>query len=50
VAARIGAQAKGGKVFLSKTTAERIKDHFTLSSLGKFKLKNVSEEVDIFEI
>ena len=50
VAARIGAQAKGGKVFLSKTTAERIKEHFTLSPLGKFNLKNVSEEVDIFEI
>ena len=50
VAARIGAQAKGGKVFLSKTTADRIKDHFTLSPLGKFNLKNVSEEVDIFEI
>jgi class 3 adenylate cyclase len=50
VAARIGAQARGGKVFLSKTTANRIKDHFTLSPLGKFKLKNVSEEVEIFEI
>jgi len=50
VAARIGAQAKGGKVFLSKTTAERIKDHFSLSSLGKFNLKNVSEEIEIFEI
>ena len=50
VAARIGAQAKGGKVFLSKTTTERIKDHFTLTPLGKFNLKNVSEEVEIFEI
>lgn len=50
VAARIGAQAKGGKVFLSKTTAARIKDQFTLSPLGKFNLKNVSEEVEIFEI
>jgi len=50
VAARIGAQARGGKVFLSKTTAERIKDHFSLSPLGNFNLKNVSEEVEIFEI
>jgi class 3 adenylate cyclase len=50
VAARIGAQAKGGKVFLSKTTAQRIKDQFSLSPLGKFNLKNVSEEVEIFEI
>jgi len=50
VAARIGAQAKGGKVFLSKTTAQRIKDQFSLSPLGKFNLKNVSEEVEIYEI
>jgi len=50
VAARIGAQARGGKVFLSKTTAERIKDHFSLSPLGNFNLKNVTEEVEIFEI
>ncbi len=50
VAARIGAQAKGGKVFLSNTTATRVKDHFTLTPLGKFNLKNVSEEVEIFEV
>jgi class 3 adenylate cyclase len=50
VAARIGAQAKGGRVFLSPTTAARIKDHFTLSPLGKFTLKNVSGEVEIFEV
>jgi len=50
VAARIGAQAKGGKVFLSKTTAERVKDQIKVSPLGKFNLKNVSQEIDIFEI
>jgi class 3 adenylate cyclase len=50
VAARIGAQAKGGKVFISKTTAQRIKDQFSLSPLGKFNLKNVTEEVEIYEI
>jgi class 3 adenylate cyclase len=50
VAARIGAQATNGRVFLSMTTAERVKDHFSLSPLGKFNLKNVSEEVEIFEV
>ncbi len=50
VAARIGAQARGGKVFLSKSTADRIMHQFPLSPLGKFSLKNVSEEVEIFEI
>jgi len=50
VASRIGSQAKGGKIFLSPTTAARVKDHFTLSPLGKFSLKNVSEEVEIYEV
>ena len=50
VASRIGSQAKGGRVFLSPTTAARVKDHFPLSSLGKFTLKNVSEEVEIYEV
>jgi class 3 adenylate cyclase len=50
VAARIGAQARGGKVFVSSTTAQRIKDHFALSALGKFNLKNVTEEIEIYEV
>ncbi|MGD8766061.1 MAG: adenylate/guanylate cyclase domain-containing protein [Desulfobacteraceae bacterium] len=50
VAARIGAQATNGKVFLSKATAERVKDQFSLNPLGKFSLKNVSEEIEIFEV
>jgi len=50
VASRIGAQAKGGKVFLSPATADRVKDQFKLSCLGKFNLKNVSDEVEIFEV
>jgi class 3 adenylate cyclase len=50
VAARIGAQAKGGKVFLSNTTGDRIKNHYKLTARGKFNLKNVTEEIEIFEI
>jgi class 3 adenylate cyclase len=50
VASRIGAQAKGGRIFLSPTTAARIKDQFNLAPLGKFSLKNVSEEVEIYEV
>lgn len=50
VASRIGAQAKGGRVYLSPATAARVKDQFKLASLGKFSLKNVSEEVEIFEV
>ena len=50
VAARIGAQATQGKIFLSETTADRVKKHFTLTSLGKFSLKNISKEIEIFQI
>ena len=50
VAARIGAQATGGRIYLSKSTADRVKGHFSPVSKGKFKLKNVSEEVEIFEL
>ncbi len=50
VAARIGAQASGGGIYLSRTTADRVKKHFSPFSRGKFKLKNVSEEIEIFEL
>jgi class 3 adenylate cyclase len=50
VAARIGAQAKGGRIYLSESTADRVKELFSPVSIGKFKLKNVSEEIEIFEL
>ena len=50
VAARIGAQASGGRIYLSKSTADRVKGQFSPVSIGKFKLKNVSEEIEIFEL
>ncbi len=48
VAARIGSLASGGKILLSRTTAARVEGHFSFTSLGKFKLKNVSEEMEVF--
>jgi len=50
VAARIGAQATRGGIYLSKSTADRVKGPFTPKPKGRFKLKNVSEEIEIFEI
>jgi class 3 adenylate cyclase/transcriptional regulator with GAF, ATPase, and Fis domain len=50
VAARIGAAASEGAIFISKTTADRVKDHFSLSPRGKFKLKNVSNEIEVFSV
>jgi class 3 adenylate cyclase len=44
VAARIGAAALDGAIFLSRSTADRVKDQFPLTPVGKFSLKNVSEE------
>jgi class 3 adenylate cyclase len=50
VAARIGALASEGTIHLSRSTAERVKDHFLVKSKGNFRLKNVSEEVEIFTL
>jgi class 3 adenylate cyclase len=50
VAARVGAQASGGSIYLSKSTADRVKNHFSPKPKGGFKLKNVSEEIEIFEL
>lgn len=50
VAARICGQASGGAVLVAKSTEERTKEHFSFEPLGKFALKNLSEEVDIFEL
>ena len=50
VAARLCGQARGGAVLVSKTTADRVKRDFSFSPLGKFSLKNLSDQVDIFEL
>jgi class 3 adenylate cyclase len=50
LAARICAHASGGAVLVSKTTMERVKNHFFCRSIGKFELKNISEKVALFAI
>jgi class 3 adenylate cyclase len=50
VAARIGALASDGAIHLTRTTADRIKDNFSVKPKGKFRLKNVSGEVEIFTV
>ncbi len=50
IAARIGALGSRGSLLMSRTTAERVREHFSPVLLGKFKLKNVSEEVEVFEL
>jgi class 3 adenylate cyclase len=50
LAARICSHARGGAVLACRETAERVGDHFTSASIGKYMLKNVSEPVEIFAI
>lgn len=50
LAARIGDLATGGAVLLSRSTVDRVKEHFSLRCLGKVSLKNVSEEMEIFAV
>jgi len=50
IAARIGAQATDGRIFIGRETAQRVEGHFTLQDRGDFKLKNVRHPVRVFEV
>jgi len=50
LAARICAHASGGAVLVSRTTMERVKNHFLCKSIGKFEFKNISEKMELFAI
>jgi class 3 adenylate cyclase len=50
VAARLGDLASDGAILLSKATAERVKEHFPPTPTGKFRLRNISEEVEVFTL
>ena len=50
LAARIGYLACGGQVLISKTTADRVSEEFPIHYQGRFNLKNVSEDIDIFAL
>lgn len=50
LAARIAGQATGGEILVGPTTAERIRSHFVLESLGERTLKNVAEPVRLYRV
>ena len=50
VAARLCGHAKGGAVLVSKTTADRVQQYCSFKPLGKFALKNLTDEVEIFAL
>jgi class 3 adenylate cyclase len=50
VAARLCGKAKGGEILLAGETVQRAKGLFRFSSQGKFTLKNLAEDVEIFSL
>jgi len=50
IAARICDKAKGGSIMAIRNTAERVTEEFPFASLGRFHLKNISDDVEIFEL
>jgi len=50
VAARLCDLASGGAILVSRDTAVRTHHSFAYRSLGSFKLKNLSEEIEVFAL
>ena len=50
LAARIGKMATGGRILVSRQTSEQLDGPYSTSSLGLFKLKNISRKVEIFRL
>ncbi len=50
IAARICDKAKGGSIMAVRNTVERVTEEFPFASLGSLPLKNISDEVEIFEL
>jgi class 3 adenylate cyclase len=50
VAARFAGSAQGGEIIVGPTTAERIRAHFVLESLGERAFKNVSQPIRVYRV
>lgn len=50
IAARIAALAQGGMVFIGPETARRVAGYFALQEIGRQRLKNVQEEVFVYQV
>jgi len=50
LAARIGAAATGGTVYVGMETARRLGEDFCLRDLGLREFKNVREPVEVYEV
>lgn len=49
-AARIGALATEGKIYIGPETAKRVEDRFVLESIGPQRLKNVAKAIEVFQV
>jgi class 3 adenylate cyclase/HAMP domain-containing protein len=50
LAARLAASALGDEIVVGPTTAERIRAHFVLESLGERTFKNVSQPIRVYRV
>jgi class 3 adenylate cyclase/HAMP domain-containing protein len=50
LAARLGDHAKGGQILIAAETAARVRERFSLRSLGTLSLKNLSSGVEAWEV
>jgi class 3 adenylate cyclase len=50
LAARLGACANGGAIYVGEATAQRLDDTFALGELGPQVFKNVREPVVVYEM
>src|SRR5262249_1237827 len=50
IAARFAAFAQGGDIVVGPATAERIRQHFVLESLGEQTFKNVSHPIRVYRV
>ncbi len=49
-AARFAGSAQGGEIIVGPETAERIRQHFVLESLGERSFKNVSQPIHVYRV
>jgi class 3 adenylate cyclase/HAMP domain-containing protein len=50
IAARFAGSAEGGEIMVGPATAERIRQHFVLESLGEKTFKNVSQPIRVYRV
>ncbi|HAM55511.1 MAG TPA: hypothetical protein DCQ64_08935 [Candidatus Rokubacteria bacterium] len=50
VAARFAGSAEAGEIVVGPATAERIRTHFVLESLGERTFKNVSQPIHVYRL